>query len=375
MNPLNNKYVLRVWTIVSCNPETQVFRVAPLNDTDPYAPTNSAGIEAQFISPEPFDQDYSGRFEHIPRGTMVLVALELSESGIDNAYILGYASLLNSIGTHGQYFKQSELEVGERRDVGPTGMIFERKRNGIFRWFFGPFLSFKVNKVSQILSALVNGIDIFFRTGRFLWSWSPSTRKTLFDFFITRDELPANNYIDKEFGAENPPVNTDSYHDRLRVKLMDNTDEAGRVLIAETRQAKRGEKTGSVFTRTKIGKNDETQAVISSEIWDDEKKITVDMMGEDAFNANINDGKIVITMSYDGAITLKIADDTAKILMGGSGVEQQLLTKSYHDKYIAQHIHLNGNNGAPTGKPMLPILPAAPIRSATNWHTQTTQAE
>jgi len=105
-------------------------------------------------------------------------------------------------------------------------------------------------------------------------------------------------------------------------------------------------------------------------------KLKAELLGGDALKLNINDGKAVLTMSYDGNITLKVDDNSTNILLGGKGGEQGLLTKKYHDQWAAKHIHSNGNMGSPTGPPVVPITPPSLVtRGGSNWHTVTLKGE
>jgi len=80
-----------------------------------------------------------------------------------------------------------------------------------------------------------------------------------------------------------------------------------------------------------------------------------------------------ITIDPQGNVTIK-TEVGQSIKLGGTGNEQQLVTKAFIDQYYMHHTHLNGNQGAPTGPPMNPITPLSQD-SSTGPVTFTTLAE
>jgi hypothetical protein len=97
-----------------------------------------------------------------------------------------------------------------------------------------------------------------------------------------------------------------------------------------------------------------------------------DTSGDIAYTFDVN-GKTKITINQSGDVTVNTPDG-ATIKLGGTGKEQQLVTKSFVEKYYSKHVHSNGNSGAPTGTPMVPIIDLE-IDSATGPFTNTTKAE
>jgi hypothetical protein len=98
----------------------------------------------------------------------------------------------------------------------------------------------------------------------------------------------------------------------------------------------------------------------------------VDTVNQETVKLDIN-GKAVVTIDVKGNVKIATVDG-ANILLGGTGKEQQLVTKSFIDKYYEKHTHSNGNQGAPTGPPMVPVSDIG-IDSSTGPLTFTTKAE
>ena len=105
--------------------------------------------------------------------------------------------------------------------------------------------------------------------------------------------------------------------------------------------------------------------------------VTINVAGPDLISISTNKSKsdkcTTITVDASGNVKLK-TPDLGKIYLGGSGKEQQLLTKSYHDNWAATHIHPVTSPGVPTGPPMLPLI-ALPLDSSTAPFTYSTLAE
>lgn len=88
----------------------------------------------------------------------------------------------------------------------------------------------------------------------------------------------------------------------------------------------------------------------------------------------VNKDKCEITIGAAGDVKIKTIDD-ARIMLGGQGKEQQLVTKKWVEQVFKTHVHLNGNNGAPTGKILVDNTIDVGADSQTGHFTFTTRAE
>jgi hypothetical protein len=107
--------------------------------------------------------------------------------------------------------------------------------------------------------------------------------------------------------------------------------------------------------------------------------VKMDVSGSDALVMKINDSKpgasgATITIMHDGNVKIQTSDN-AKILLGGQNKEQRLVTEKFVKDIYEKHMHSNGNQGAPTGKPILPPIIDLNMDSNTAPYTFTTKAE
>lgn len=367
-----DKTHFKLCRVNACDPEKQVFYLMTIEEDAMFVPSDERGFEATLITGEPYDGNYAGRFENIKRNTIVMAMFIERGNLMHYVYVLGYTPLLNTSGTYGQTFKPNELEPGERRDVGITGLTFERKRNGTFRYFYNQFCQFSINRILQKISGKLNSIAISMRTGKFKWEWNRVGDLTKFRTLVTRGYLHPGDYsasVDRPLTEDDTVKSSDTFHDRVDLKMMDECAE-GNLLELRTQQPETAtDKKGNYYTETIVSKTIKNTVLNKN----NGNKIVTNIMGDNALDLDVNEGKVKLTVTHDGNITLSV-DDT--ILLGGSGSEQELLTKSYHDNWAANHMHSNGNMGSPTGPPMLPIMPAVlPKRGKTNWYTKVTKAE
>ena len=90
-------------------------------------------------------------------------------------------------------------------------------------------------------------------------------------------------------------------------------------------------------------------------------EIVFDTEGTDMMKITINKDKFAFTVDKKGNVKFATAAD-AKILMGGEGNEQVLLTESYAKLIIDNHTHLSpvGPTGPPIPIPAPPVVKAGP---------------
>jgi len=319
-------------------------------------------------------------------------------------------------------FKKPDLGPGDKHVAMTDGTEILHRAIGLHRWMYNQWTDFIVNKVTQSVKVkLLDFLATFRGGGHFKWSWQREGNKSFWSFLVTRgwaSPMEIVGSMSKAIDADDG-VNGDYYGDRVSLRLADSASqhsvdsgtsessvEQGRMLFFEQRSAKSGEKKGTYKTEVRLG-NDGTLGNYLQATMRDENgpnQIKTEILGEDfATRVDINDGKTVINVSHDGSIsittakslnvdvnagaaildmaetgntTLTVNNDAMNINLGGKGFEQELLTKNYHDQWVANHTHSNGNNGAPTGAPLLPIVPnALTTRGSENWHTVTTKGE
>ena len=327
------QYRFEICKVNATDPEGQIFWVVPTDDDASLVVGDPRGIPCTMISSSPYNNRYSGVFENIEHGTVVMCMFEIDGGIITASYILGYTPLRTTSGAYGQTTQPLELGPGERREVGPTGMVFDRKRNGVFNWFYNQFCQFNINSLLQVVSGKLNGILFSMRTGKFLWNWLRSSDQTKFRMLVTRGYLAPQDFsasIDRPTGEDDTVDATEEYHDRFDLKMMDECADVDNVLELRTQQAENlTDRVGNYYTDLSVGKSGMVKSSILNKA--SGNKIDTQINGDDAVSLNVNEGKVVLTMTHEGNVTLKIDDDTMKILLGGSGGEQELLTKKYLD--------------------------------------------
>lgn len=109
---------------------------------------------------------------------------------------------------------------------------------------------------------------------------------------------------------------------------------------------------------------DQTQSIIT----------TLDPTGGTPISIVVDQNKASLTVDSSGNITV-FAAQGANIKIGGKGFEQPLVTKAFVEQVYAQHVHSNGNQGAPTGPPLSPPVVDPGTPSNTGPYTSTTLAE
>lgn len=120
--------------------------------------------------------------------------------------------------------------------------------------------------------------------------------------------------------------------------------------------------------------NGKTKVHMEAGAPDKSTDVLLDPGGSVPISIVVNKDKCEITVGADGTITLKTTDG-ANILLGGQGKEQQLVTKKWVEQVYKSHVHLNGNNGAPTGKILVDNTIDVGADSKTGHFTFTTKAE
>jgi hypothetical protein len=103
-------------------------------------------------------------------------------------------------------------------------------------------------------------------------------------------------------------------------------------------------------------------------------KAIFDPHSNEVVNIIINKDKAQLIIDENGNITIKTIDN-ALIKLGGQGKEQQLVTKNWIEQIFKNHIHSNGNQGAPTGTLIGPAIVPTSVDSSSGHLTQTVRAE
>ena len=85
------------------------------------------------------------------------------------------------------------------------------------------------------------------------------------------------------------------------------------------------------------------------------------------------DHEVSLTILQSGDITIKTNNPEAKIKLGGTGNEQQLVTKAWLDQVFMNHMHPSAAMGPPS--PPLPIPAVVAADAKTNFFTFTTLGE
>jgi hypothetical protein len=136
-------------------------------------------------------------------------------------------------------------------------------------------------------------------------------------------------------------------------------------------------KTGEVQTQEQelwiIAKNDST-ARMNFKNQDKQIDVKMDVAGDEALTLAINNDKAIIHVMHDGNVTVETTDGV-NIKLGGKGKEQYLVTKNWVDQVFKTHMHLNGNQGAPTGLLVIDNTIPSTVDSASGHFTFTTKAE
>jgi hypothetical protein len=371
--------------VLSYDANSSQFKVVPYEQPDA---DGVEGILAKLLSPLPFDPKGGGihSIPANPEGTGCwCVAI-----GPREYYIVGFFQYSsNQLNLNTQ--KNIELEPGETYIGHNTGTHMRFTKHGMFSVFTGIFSQFHVDPIAQTFLANFKNIAINTYGGWLKWIHKLADGTTYlkgeihkrFDLSAIKVMLPTEK-IKFHFGT----IPTEKH-----------------IAQIETLQEPTSKTEYNTSTLLKYGKQSNTDKKIVQWSAEDKKEkikyeLNIDTNGKLIYSADRAQEKKNITMQLDvknsGMVDIKISNDTkfvqltiddtgkttvhvdphdAKLYLGGTGKEQQIVTKAFLDQVYKSHIHGNGNQGAPTTSPMTPPIISLDLDSSTNHTTFTTKAE
>jgi len=424
---------VEVMSVVSYNASTHTYRLRPSIGTPIEArfisptPTSEQGA-GFFVSPKSDTQCVVLSTGKIHSGVTFW----------ENHFILGYTTHLNTSSGQGGIMDNIQLEIGDASWFATAHTFIRQAASGVITFFANNWNQIRLHQVSQTFQGIFRHIDWRLRGGKVLWKTQPNEETNLhievhdkYEPNIESDVagngaavnyankvvvdagiLSAGNVLDIETRQDTTGDNVANEFTKLRIGRPDNgalvektytTSEGTQEILlkslvdsnnAEIKSYVHGENSASrvVTLDTKAG-NEETvtfdnetvtestgrgltnKPLIKSQALDKNSNVVLqEVLIDDStmYKIDINNGKASINVDKDGNITLLSA--TGNIYHGGTGKEQNLLTKTFAIQNYAMHTHISASPGSPTTIPTQPLV-FLPSDSSNNISTITTKAE
>jgi hypothetical protein len=393
-------------------PETGDFSVVPI---DIAHEPNAQGFHARLLSPLPYDPKGGGitSVPTEPKDT----GCWCIKIGAREYYIIGFFQL-QSTAVYGSTHKNAKLEPGETYIGHNTGSHWRITKHGMFSFFTNMYAQVHMDPISQALLANFKNITINTYGGFVKWLHNLIKGTTTifgeihknFDTSAVKGTLPtekikfqagtlkADTHI-LEVDTKQIPTSQTEYNvvtnlkygkqktnkrifewtvkdkqEEKEINYAITIDNAGIVHFSQTRDLKDNVKSFDLALNAAAGTAVYTQndAAKKKTI-----KTTLDVTGEMMVDTQVTSGDnlVQLTINPDGDTTIRVKPPGGKLFLGGTGKEQQLVTKSFVEQVYKSHIHGNGNQGAPTTAPMTPPVIPLDLDSSSNHYTFTVKAE
>ena len=360
----------------------------------------SPPIDAYLVSTTP-DGGMKGA-PTLPKDTEVLMC-----DVAGTYYIIGFPQHKGPV-LHNSYFPVRPVDAGDQITRDSAGHQYGINKDGSFFVYLTRFANFALNPILRRLTMALSNLRINLPAGSIEYKYDAQAKTSQIQALIYKTtnlalSMPGKNtpdYVKLRAGD----LSADS--DAHMVEVDINQDHTIRT-PAFTSTLKLGKQTGGKWfdmetsagaanpvtynvtmdntgvTQFNSAQGNNTIALTA----DINKGISVTLNGNKATLTIDPTGKISITNNSDIAITTQGTTTVnskgnvtfktpagATIKLGGTGNEQRLVTKAFVNQVFKSHVHSNGNQGSPTGTPMIPI-PDPNTDSPNGPFTFTTMAE
>ena len=341
------------------------------------------GYPAQLLSPIPVsDGGGTKAVPAIPVDTPCLI------HKVGNYYyILGFLTPQGAV-SHDDPLPTRSIEAGESYNKHHTGSLYGVNKKGAFSSWVASFVNFVLDPVAEQFTAMFKNMVIHWYAGMVQYKFDSKKNTSTLQLFLNKEfdssmadgtKLPRDmiavsagytgedeHMIDAVIRQDIQPTYEADYE--ATAKIGKQTD--GTFLALESKKGITG---AQVTHSIKANVDGSFEALIKNKIDANAVKLTI---ASDTPNVELDvaDGKAIVTIDNLGNVTIKTADG-ANIKLGGQGKEQQLVTKTWVEQVFANHIHPNGNQGAPTAPPNPNNTIDIGTDSASGHFTYTTKAE
>lgn len=369
--------------VVSYDATTGIYTVLP-----PGSALNSKkGMPARLLNPIP-NEDGAGikAVPVVPRDTQCLVL----KDGF-RYYILGFLQPHGAV-AGGDAKPSRPLAQGDIFITHSTPSKIGILKDGVIALLANKWAQMVINPVTQQLTSFFKNIRINLWSAIIEFFYDNETEKGTFKFILQKQiktKLPSasghdttktpdrtilqvgalddDHIIDLEVeqGFPGPTEDLSTYKSTTRL----GTQENGKYFEHVSRSGR----IGSATTLT-VEADDKSIVHLNLKKATKEIDLSLDVAGDEAVTLAVGTNKAIIHIKHTGDITLETTPG-AFINIGGELKSQQLVTKAFVDQVFKNHIHSNGNQGAPTGTPLAPTPTDLGVDSKTGHFTYTTRAE
>jgi len=424
---------VEVMSVVSYNASTHTYRLRPSIGTPIEArfisptPTSEQGA-GFFVSPKSDTQCVVLSTGKIHSGVTFW----------ENHFILGYTTHLNTSSGQGGIMDNIQLEIGDASWFATAHTFIRQAASGVITFFANNWNQIRLHQVSQTFQGIFRHIDWRLRGGKVLWKTQPNeetnlhievhdkyepniesdivgqgssqnyTNKVVIDAgtleagnllnIETRQDTTGDNVANEttKFQIGRPSggaliernvITSDGGQELKERELIDaniaydksyahNDNAASRITTTDTKASETltvsydnevvTESTGRGIQGLPLIKSqaiDKDSNVVLQETLIDENQI---------YKLDINSGKAKIEIDAQGNII--ITSLTGEIYLGGTGKQQQLVTRYFLDNVYKMHTHICSSPGSPSTIPTQPVI-ILPQDSSNNVCTITTKAE
>jgi len=264
------------------------------------------------------------------------------------------------------HYPAPRVEPGDMYISHNTGSRFGINSIGTFVAWVNGWANVALNPLKKQLTAFFKNLAINFYAGYIQYKYDDQKKSSSLTIQVSK-ELELASVVPGEIQK-----------DRVNIQLGKILDD-DHVVDLVAKQEFDTSRLPKFLARLKIGKQKNNVVTELSNTYDKDiiTKLTIDSTGKLDYNSTnkkiensiilksdpkgeplhitFNKDKTEIIIDKDGNVTIKTTPD-AKIKLGGTGKEQELVTKSFIETFYKNHIHSNGNMGAPTGPPLTPVI-------------------
>lgn len=331
--------------------------------------------EAIYISNSPVSIDGTGSFTLPSIGDHCLVLYKNSR-----AYIIGFTSAKSQEhGGYGGILTKDVLEEGDNIRVSRTGGMFYESIRGGWHWMVDTWSKVMLGQVNQELRAWFRNLYIRSRGGHVQWETVKGTESSQYISSITdKFELDKNNDFREPQAKVPEPMEegqpTPIYANKV-ITRIGAWDDALRTVEIRAGATDPGTLPNrSMFAQDMIPSGADRHVVYSGV----NGSLEYAILDIDGVGLRISTPYSVITLR-DSELTLShtgnmILNPSGALYLGGTGEEQQLVTRSWVYENYVTHTHMG--NGAATGPPLnVGELFDSADRDTGNFFTYDTKAE
>ena len=337
------------------------------------------GFPAQLISPTPFTD--GGGMKAVPKVPVNTPCL---------LYNIGrYWVILGFLTPTGAVINDTHFET---RPIAP-GEQFTSHNSGSKHGFAanGSIMSWASNVMNMLLDPIAAQFTAFFKNMFVNWYagfcsyiYDPDKKTSQFAIQIKKDvdlssftpgsiqkdritmrmgALDDSHLMDIEAKQNFDTTNTSAYIADAKLGMQQDGTwlEIFSALNQKNTQALKLNTSGQLQYENKVNADNTTSVML-----------TIDPSQSKVVELKVNSDKAIVTIDSTGNVTIKTTD-AAKIKLGGTGNEQQLVTKSFLDMVFANHMHPTASPGPPS--PPIPIPSPVVADGPTNIYTFTTIGE